>query len=310
MLDDIIKGYVIGVSELLNIEECVIEKDYYVTQVIHLLSTVENEYFRLIFCGGTCLAKAHKLVNRMSEDVDFKIQLKDGYQLTRSRLIKELKAFREQIKSSLNIPDISISDSVARNEGKYQRVILSYPQLFPVNQALRPDMMLEFTYSNIRCPIDNCQIKTIIEDYVEAITLFDPPETKCVSIIETAAEKWVALTRRIMAIERGYESDDKTLIRHVYDLCAIKDINQVDTSLVNEIIEQDKNVFKNQHVEYMQDPDQEIRKSLNLLKSSKLWEERYHDFMETMVYDLDDSLTYKDSVERLEQIYDGFHQLQ
>lgn len=55
----------------------IIEKDYYVTRVINALSGVENEYFRLIFAGGTCLAKAHKIVKRMSEDIDFKIQIKN-----------------------------------------------------------------------------------------------------------------------------------------------------------------------------------------------------------------------------------------
>ncbi len=61
----------------LDLPSAVIEKDYYVTQVIHVLSDTENEYFRLVFAGGTCLAKAHKIVKRMSEDVDFKIQLKN-----------------------------------------------------------------------------------------------------------------------------------------------------------------------------------------------------------------------------------------
>lgn len=41
-------------SEILELEGSVIEKDYFVTQVIHALASVENEYFRLIFCGGTC----------------------------------------------------------------------------------------------------------------------------------------------------------------------------------------------------------------------------------------------------------------
>jgi predicted nucleotidyltransferase component of viral defense system len=57
----------------IRLSEAVIEKDYYVTQAIHALSGIENEYFRLVFSGGTCLAKAHKIVKRMSEDVDFKI---------------------------------------------------------------------------------------------------------------------------------------------------------------------------------------------------------------------------------------------
>jgi hypothetical protein len=32
---------------------------------ILLRQILENENFRLVFCGGTCLAKAHKLVKRM-----------------------------------------------------------------------------------------------------------------------------------------------------------------------------------------------------------------------------------------------------
>ena len=66
--------YVEATANALDLPESVIEKDYYVTQVIQTLSSIENEYFRLVFCGGTCLAKAHKVVQRMSEDVDFKIQ--------------------------------------------------------------------------------------------------------------------------------------------------------------------------------------------------------------------------------------------
>jgi predicted nucleotidyltransferase component of viral defense system len=73
MLDEKLLRQISDTGELLGLDEAVIEKDYYVTQVIHVLSNLENEFFRLIFCGGTCLAKAHKLVQRMSEDVDFKI---------------------------------------------------------------------------------------------------------------------------------------------------------------------------------------------------------------------------------------------
>ena len=68
MLSEKLIRLVSDTGELLDLDEAVVEKDYYVTQVIHALSAVENEYFRLVFCGGTCLAKAHKIVSRMSED--------------------------------------------------------------------------------------------------------------------------------------------------------------------------------------------------------------------------------------------------
>src|SRR5215204_6588681 len=88
------------VRQHINLTEPVIEKDYFVTQIIHALSGLENEYFRLVFAGGTCLAKAHKIVKRMSEDVDFKIQIKNGNEnLSKSRLLKELKEFRSHLQS-------------------------------------------------------------------------------------------------------------------------------------------------------------------------------------------------------------------
>lgn len=117
MLNEILLRQIIDAGELLDLDEAVIEKDYYVTQVIHVLSNLENENFCLVFCGGTCLAKAHKLVQRMSEDVDFKIQLKISENFSTSRLKKELKEFRSQIRSTLIVPDLSVTNDFARNEG-------------------------------------------------------------------------------------------------------------------------------------------------------------------------------------------------
>src|SRR5579872_4645024 len=100
----------------INLREAVIEKDYYVTQVIHAISDLENEYFRLVFCGGTCLAKAHRIVNRMSEDVDFKIQLKKtDMNFSKTKLMKELKEFRSQIKSKLILPGLITNEPIVRN---------------------------------------------------------------------------------------------------------------------------------------------------------------------------------------------------
>ena len=143
----------------------VIEKDYYVTQVIHALSNVENDYFRLIFCGGTCLAKAHKIVKRMSEDVDFKIQLKNNENFSRSRLTKELKVFRTQIQKTLSETHFAIENNVARNEGKYQRIELNYDSLFSKATTLRPHILLEFTFSTIRLPTE----KLIYQDFIETM---------------------------------------------------------------------------------------------------------------------------------------------
>lgn len=289
----------------INLREAFIEKDYYVTQVIHTLSNLENEIFRVIFCGGTCLAKAHKLVQRMSEDVDFKVQLKIKEKVSKSWLKNELKKFRDKIRSMLIFPGLSVTNSFARNEGRYQQITLKYPYSFPVGGTLRPDIKVEFTFSDILLSIDELHIKTLIEDTLRDISIFNAIPTRCISIDETAIEKWVGLTRRIMAIERGRESDDKTLIRHVYDLNAInaaKKINSSFSDFAKTIVTSDGKQFKNLHPEYAANPSSEIKQSLALLKDKSLWKERYEEFVEAMVYDTTNAIPYDQAITILEGI--------
>jgi predicted nucleotidyltransferase component of viral defense system len=50
-----------------------VEKDWYVTQVIRKISKIHYEDFQVIFTGGTALSKAYGLIQRFSEDVDFRV---------------------------------------------------------------------------------------------------------------------------------------------------------------------------------------------------------------------------------------------
>jgi predicted nucleotidyltransferase component of viral defense system len=307
MLNETLLRQISDTGEILGLDEAVIEKDYYVTQVIHALSNLENEVFRLVFCGGTCLAKAHKLVQRMSEDVDFKIQRKTIENFSRSRLKSELNKFRNQIRSTLIAPDLLVINDSARNEGRYHQVTLKYPTSFPIDSALRSDIKAEFTFADILLPINELEVKTLIEDNFKEVNLFIPPITKCISIDETAIEKWVGLTRRIIAIERGCEEDDKTLIRHLYDLNAINEAGKINSSfmeLAKTIIISDGKQFKNQHPEYAANPGAEIKQSLVLLKDKSLWRERYEEFIEAMVYDSANVLSYDQVINVLESISD------
>lgn len=275
-------------ANALDLPESVVEKDYYVTQVIQALSGIENEYFRLVFCGGTCLAKAHKIVQRMSEDVDFKIQRKSNTDdFSKSYMLKELKAFRLELQSNFAIPNLIASEPVVRNEGKYSRVEFFYPSAFTRNATLRPHILFEFTLSNIRCGIVTRSVKTLMEDTFPSLSLFPQSQTHCVAVHETAIEKWVGLTRRIIAIERGYHSDDQSLIRHVYDLNAIDSANPIPDAflmLAKEVVLNDAQQYKNQHPEYATNPAEEINRSLELLRTKPLWRERYQDFIENMVF--------------------------
>lgn len=58
MLDKKLQAEIQAVSEILGLSERTIEKDVYVTQLIHTLADLSNSYYNLVFQGGTCLAKA------------------------------------------------------------------------------------------------------------------------------------------------------------------------------------------------------------------------------------------------------------
>lgn len=313
MLDKTIVPLLEKTSEILNLDENVIEKDYYVTQAIHALSIMENDYFRLVFAGGTCLAKAHKMVKRMSEDIDFKIQVKNKNAfLSKSKMLTELKKFRLKIMLTLNIPDLMVHNTAVRNEGKYSRMLLSYPSLFPVNDALRPHILLEFTLSDVHLETISLSVHSIMEDVLK-IELLSSSKINCVSVDETAVEKWVGLTRRISAIDRKYHDDDPTLVRHIYDLNAIKQTHQLNMTFFNlakRVIFNDARQFKNQYPEYLEDPCSEIQRSLEILRHNEIWRERYQNFIDAMVYDKCTMVEYDHALQALnsmsEQVLDTF----
>ena len=59
-------------SEDLKIPVQLIEKDYYISEILRALS--KSSYSQqIVFKGGTSLSKAYLLIDRFSEDVDFAV---------------------------------------------------------------------------------------------------------------------------------------------------------------------------------------------------------------------------------------------
>ena len=54
-------------------EPGVVEEDWYVVKALAAIVAVDAAPFRLVFGGGTALSRAHRLIRRMSDDIDPKI---------------------------------------------------------------------------------------------------------------------------------------------------------------------------------------------------------------------------------------------
>lgn len=299
MLDNKIINLIETTSQILGLDLAVVEKDFYVTQLLHALSSIEDENFSLVFAGGTCLAKAHRLVKRMFEDIDFKFYKKESFHpSSKAQSLKALKKFRDGIISTLEAKSFNFGEVAVRNEGRYLRLAVYYPTAYPVHSSLRPHLLLEMTASEIRLPRSDLPIITLIQDTLGAVINFEQCSLNCISIEETAAEKWVGLTRRVAGIDRGYYPDDDTLVRHIYDLSAISAADKIKNNffeIAKDIVAVDASQFKSQHPEYFSEPIQEIKKSISILESSKSWEKRYDKFIETMVYGQEPTESYQDA---------------
>ena len=75
-----------------------VEKDYWVTRVLKRLH--ESDYSEaVVFKGGTSLSKAHRLIERFSEDVDLALKRDDGLSDSRRRAL--LKSIEHEITQDL-----------------------------------------------------------------------------------------------------------------------------------------------------------------------------------------------------------------
>jgi hypothetical protein len=150
---------------------------------------------------------------------------------------------------------------------------------------LRPTIQLELTYARLRAAPVVLPVSSFIAE-----AFGRPPELSaitCVSVMETAAEKLVALTRRIAMELAGLSRDpDPTLVRHIYDLHMIRD--QLDLAAVADmstaIAVDDAATFGNQYPAYLSDSSGETRKALAALSVDPAYRERYASFMRNMVY--------------------------
>lgn len=264
-----------------------IEKDWYVVQAMRVLLTLDTAPFQLVFGGGTCLARAHRLVQRMSEDVDFKVVLQDGHPAPGSgnQLRRALGHLRGQVTAALQAAGFALAQVTAGNDNQYIAYQLGYEGAWGASLQLRPTLQVELHYSALRQPPVERAVGSLVAE------AFGRPaeisETLCVSVSETAAEKLVALMRRTaMALAGIYRAADQTLVRHIYDLHMVRD--RLDPGLVvamaREIAQADAEEYRHQFPAYLADIAGESRKALTTWQHEPASPILYENFAALMVY--------------------------
>lgn len=278
-----------------------VEKDWHVVRALAALTRANIAPLRLVFGGGTALSRAHRLIRRMSEDIDLKIVA--DTEPTRPAL----RQLRDTLTEALRAVGFAFDPDnpgqrLSRNESRYTLYRLPYAPLLRGAGTLRPEIQIETAVWPLRQPAVDLPMSSFIAE-----AFGRPPELPriaCVSITQTAAEKFVALTRRVAAELASAEGPrDVTLIRHVYDLHVIRehyDSAEV-AALAGAIMPHDAAVFGHQFPAYRANPLVETRRALQALAADAGYARCYANFRRMMVY-AGETANYRACLETLQEL--------
>jgi predicted nucleotidyltransferase component of viral defense system len=278
-------------EQLLEVQEhfglpgpALVEKDWYVVKALAALAVVDTGDFRLVFGGGTALSRAHKLTRRMSEDVDLKI-VRDKPP-SRGELRKLRSAITDALLDAGFVFDPNNEKHrLSMYKGHYTKYQLPYKALAEGKGILRPDVQIETAVFPLRRDVvDKSVISFIAEAYGRDAEL---PKVACSSVLETAAEKFVALTWRAGSELAGLrEERDPTLVRHIYDLHMIRggyDVKAAAT-LAHEVMLADAATRGNSFPAWKKDPLGETLRAVESIPKDKVLVDGYATFLRDMVY--------------------------
>jgi predicted nucleotidyltransferase component of viral defense system len=258
-----------------------IEKDWHAVQLLTLLSSFKNSKgVSLVFTGGTSLSKGYGLIQRFSEDLDF--ILISAAPTTES----QRRALRQEILAHV-VADgrFQVDDAklLRGDNNRFFKAPILYPVAFPDN-ALRPYLQLEMTFTESDAPINPCPIHSIVSNIAGVA-----PETSifCISPLKTAADKLSALTWRVLVRDRTAPTDDPTIIRHLHDLAALEPLieNAADDfiQLARHSLLQDRTRRGGEAITTLSDSER-LTRALKLIREDSLYSEEYARFVTAMSY--------------------------
>ncbi len=280
-----------SLQELLEVQQyfrlpspALVEKDWYVVKALAAIAAADKGPFQLVFQGGTALSRAHRIIERMSEDIDIKIVSEGSPPRSALRRLRE-SITAELLKAGFKFDPKNPEQRKSNYESRYTLYRLPYEPIAAGQGALRPEIHIETSaWPQRRAPIDRPVASFIAEAFGR------PPEVAviaCSAIVEAAAEKFVALTRRAGAELAGLQRErDPTLLRHVYDLHTIRahyDPAEV-AALAREVMKSDAETRGHEFPAYGADPLAETLRAVAGIEASADYARDYAVLQRDMVY--------------------------
>lgn len=200
---ELLKDIILAIAKKYKFRPIIVEKDFYMTIILNNIESHLSN--KLIFKGGSLLNKIYFDYQRLSEDLDFTLLIKDELN-SRSKRSKAIAPIRENMRSFLSYLDLTSNNPEGEgfnNSTQYIFNILFSSFISGKNENLK----LEISLSQF--PIDKPVYNVIKHFYKNPFTNEDLiPENKILSLslTEAVAEKLkAAITRKDLAIRDYYD---------------------------------------------------------------------------------------------------------
>lgn len=206
-------------SDLVGIPPIYIEKDYWVTYVLHTIAynSIGSE---AMFKGGTALSKCFGLIQRFSEDIDLVVLRREGE--TNNQLTTKIRTISKLVSKVL--PEVEKAE-VTQKMGMNRKTAHTYSKEFQGDYGqVRDVIIVEATWLGYYDPYTTKTVRSFIFDMMEKTGQLElakeydllPFEFKVLAPERTICEKIMSLVR-FSHTENPIEDLTKK-IRHTYDL--------------------------------------------------------------------------------------------
>jgi hypothetical protein len=203
-----------------GLRPAIIEKDYYVTEALRIIAATAAD--KVIFKGGTSLAKGWNLIQRFSEDLDiFLDPLAFVPALTKRAIDRELKKLRDAIGAH---PALTFAETESHTIGGFGRNdSFSYAQRFGAPGEVANRVLLEAGTASGREPTSVVDLRSYIGQFLaETDTSLGTEDEgrfplRLLHFRRTFVEKMFAIHSKVELLKRDRRPLG-TYARHCYDL--------------------------------------------------------------------------------------------
>ena len=294
-----------------------IEKDFWVTQCLHTVFSLEVSS-NLIFKGGTSLSKAWSIIERFSEDIDLCIDRKVlGFEgeLSKTQISKLRKASCEY--TSTELPKVLQTELLEKGLKEFKIEVQE------TNDSDKDPQVLEIHYNSITEPIPYILPKVIIE--IGARSLTEPIETREIQSligmqyptqkfsdkpfsVPTVLPKRTFLEKIFLLHEEFQKRDDhirtERMSRHHYDLEKLMDTEYgidalLDEGLYSTIVKHRSKFNLLRGIDYSKHSPEKIS-ILPPKTKLKEWRNDYEIMQESMIYG--ESLSFDNLIAKISEL--------